>query len=189
LQTADSNSIANATIDSSRKEKVPQQQDQDIGSPTSNLVVKVTQQPAISLSHWGYVLKLKSGTRAGGFVWKYSPLLTCFSGNLVWHAATTIAVVIPCKGTLDDRPPSLLPFPINDSGQPLLSPESTLPHTGEVPIEEDSEEAVLAGQNTGWPAVNGGHPAHSCFPWSCPFFFLSPFQALRPASFLHIYLL
>jgi len=44
----DSNLIANRTIDSSRKDKVPQQQDQDIGSPTSNLVVKVTQSPVIS---------------------------------------------------------------------------------------------------------------------------------------------
>jgi len=37
----------------------------------------------------------------------------------------------------------------------LFSPESTPPHTGQVPIKEDGEEAVLAGQNTGSPAVNG----------------------------------
>ena len=49
---------------------------------------------------------------------------------------------------------TVLPFPIDDSGQPLFSPEATPPHTGQVPIKEDSEEAVLAGQNTGSPAVN-----------------------------------
>ena len=52
-QTGDSNLVVNTTIDSSRKEKVPQQQGQDIGRPTSNLVVKVTQLPAISPGHWG----------------------------------------------------------------------------------------------------------------------------------------
>jgi len=31
------------------------------------------------------------------------------------------------------------------------------------------------------------HPANSCFPSSYPFFFLFPFQALRPAFFLHVY--
>jgi hypothetical protein len=66
---------------------VPQQQDQDIGSPTSNLVVKVTQSLAISPGHWGCVLKIKSLTQAGGFVWKYSPLLECCNNNLFWHAA------------------------------------------------------------------------------------------------------
>jgi len=155
LQTGDSDLVTNRTIDSSRKDKVPQQQDQDIGSPTSNLVVKVTQSPAISPGHWGYVLKLKSSARAGGFVWKYSPFLACCNGNLFRHASTTTAAVIPCKGTLNDRPPSFLPFPIDDSGQPLFSPEATPPHTGQVQIKEDGEEAVLAGQNTGSPAVNG----------------------------------
>jgi len=56
------------TIDSSCKDKVPQQQDQDIGSPMSNLVVKVTQSPITSPGHWGYVLKLKCSARDGGFV-------------------------------------------------------------------------------------------------------------------------
>jgi len=40
-QTGDSNLVAKKTIDSSLKEKMPQQQSQDIGSPTSNLVVEV----------------------------------------------------------------------------------------------------------------------------------------------------
>jgi len=71
LQTGNSNFVANTTIDSSHKDKVPQQQDQDLGNPTSNLVVKVTQSPVISPGHWGYVLKLKSSARAGRFVWKY----------------------------------------------------------------------------------------------------------------------
>jgi len=29
--------------------------------------------------------------------------------------------VAPCKGMLDDKPPSLLPIPVDGSGQPLLS--------------------------------------------------------------------
>jgi len=33
--------------------------------------------------------------------------------------------VIPCTGTLNDRPPSLLPLPVDGSGQRLLSLEST----------------------------------------------------------------
>ena len=100
-------------------------------------------------------MKLKSSARAGGFVWMYSPLLACCNGNLFWCASTTTAAVIPCKGTLDDSTLSLLPFPIDDSGQPLFSLEATPPHTGQVLIKEDSEEAVLAGHNTGPPAVNG----------------------------------
>jgi len=45
-----------------------------------------------------------------------------------------------------DRPPFLLPLPVNGSGQPLLSPESTSSLTVQVPIDEDSEEAVFEGQ-------------------------------------------
>ena len=57
--------------------------------------------------------------------------------------------------TLVDRPPSLLPFPIDGHGQPLFSPESTSSHTDQVPIDEDSEEAIFAVQNMGSPAVKG----------------------------------
>jgi len=104
----DSNLVPNKTIDNSRKEKVLQQQDQDISSPTSNLVVKVTQSLLISPGHWGYVFKLKSRAWAGGFMWKYSPSSACCNGNLFQHASTMTAAVIPCKGTLDDNTPCLL---------------------------------------------------------------------------------
>jgi len=113
----------------------------------------------------------------------YSPLLACCNGNLFWYASTTTAAVIPCKGTLDDSTLSLLPFPIDDSGQPLFSLEATPPHTGQVPIKEDGEEAVLADHQQSMEMA-------SCpllFPFLLPFFFLSPFQALGPASFLHVY--
>ena len=152
---------------------MPQQQGQDIGSPTSNLVVKVTQSPAISPGHWGFVLKLKS--YPGGFVFKYSPLLVCCNDNA--------DAVIPCTGTLDDRPPSLLPGPIDGSGQPLLSPELTSSPTVQVQIDEDVEEEVLAGQNTGSPVVNGEGILHT--PVSpC----LTPSSSFSgPASFLHVY--
>jgi len=54
-----------------------------------------------------------------------------------------------------------LPFPIDGSGQPLFSLESTSSHTGQVPINEDSEESILAGQNTGSPALNGDGILHT----------------------------
>jgi len=133
-QTGDSNLVANKTIDSSRKEKVPLQHGLDIGSPTSNLVVEV-QDHKVACSF----------TRAGGFVWKYSPLSACFDN--------TEDTVIPCTGTLNDRPPSLWPLPVDGSGQPLLSPESTSLPSVQALIDEDGKEAVLAGQNMGSPAV------------------------------------
>ena len=124
-QTGDSHLVAYKTIDSSRKEKVQQQQGQDKGLPASNLVVKVTQSLVISPGHWGFVLKMRSPTRAGGFAWKYSPLSECCNDNPFRHTETTVDTVIPSSNTSVDRPPSLLPFPIDDQGQPLCSPEST----------------------------------------------------------------
>ena len=115
-ETGDSHLVAYTTIDSSRKEKVQQQQGQDISRPASNLVVKVTQSPAISPGHWGFVLKMRSPTRAGGFVWKYSPLSEFCNDNLFRHAVITADTVIPCSSTLVDRPPSLLPFSIDGHG-------------------------------------------------------------------------
>jgi len=136
---------------------VPRQQGQDISRPASNMVVKVTQSPAISPGHWGFVLKM----RADGFVWKYSLLSECCNDNLFRHSATTVDAVIPCSRPLVGRPPSLLPFPINGHGQPLFSPESTSSHTDQVPINEDSEEAICAVQNTGSPAVKGNGILHT----------------------------
>jgi len=42
---------------------------------------------------------------------------------------------------------SLLPLPVDGSGQPLLSQESTPSPTVQVPIDEDGKEAVFEGQN------------------------------------------
>ena len=86
---------------------------------------------------------MRSPTRAGGFVWKYSPFSECCNDNLFWHAATTEDTVIPYSSTLVDRPPSLLPFPIDGHSQPLFLLESTSLHTDQVPIDEDSEEAIF----------------------------------------------
>jgi len=106
-------------------------------------------------------------------VCKYSPLWACCNDNA--------DAVIPCTGMLDDRPPSLLPFPIDGSGQPLLSPELTSSHTVQVLIDKDSEEAVLAGQNTGSPAVNGDGILHtSISPRLTPSSFFSPFRRSDP---------
>jgi len=141
-QTGDSNLVANKTLNNSSKETVLKQQGQDIGNPMPNLVVDFEDR-AIACSF----------TRACGFIWEYFPLLACFDYNE--------DNVIPCTGTLDDRPPFLLPLPIDGSGQPLLSPESTSLLTVQVPIDEDSEEVVLAGQSTGPPAVNGDGILHT----------------------------
>ena len=75
--------------------------------------------------------------------------------------ATTVDTVILSSSTSVDRPPSLLPFPIDDQGQPLFSPESTYSHTGQVPINEDSEEAIFAVQKTGSPVVKGNGILHT----------------------------
>jgi len=179
-QTGDSHLVAYTTIDSNRKEKVQYQQGQDIGRPTStyDLVIKVTQSLAISPSHWGFVLKMRSPTRAGGCVWKYSPLSECCNINLFQHTATTVDTVIPSSSTLVDRPPSLLPFPIDDQGQPLFSPESTYSHTGQVPINEDSEEAIFAVQKTGSPVVKGNDILHTpVSPHLAHSSFFSPFRS------------
>jgi len=94
-------------------------------------------------------------------VWKYSPLSECCNDNLFRHTATTPDTVIPCSSTLVDRPPFLLPFPIDGHGQPLFSQESTSSHTDQVPIDEDSEEVIFAVQNTGSPVVKDNGILHT----------------------------
>jgi len=74
---------------------------------------------------------------------KYLPLSECWNDTLV------------------DRSPSLLPFPIHGHGQSLFSPESTSSHTDQAPINEDSEEAIFAVQNTGSPTVKGNDILHT----------------------------
>jgi len=141
LQTGVTNLVANKTIDSSCKERVPQQQSKDIGNPTSILMLEI-EDHAIA----------RSFTRAGRFMREYYPLSACFNNNE--------DAVIPCTGTLEDRPPSLLPLPIDGSGQPLLSPESTSSPTVQAPIDDDGEETIRAGQSTGPPAVNSDGILH-----------------------------
>jgi len=76
-----------------------------------------------------------------------------------------------------------LPFPIDGNGQPLFSPESTSSHTGQVPIDEDGEEAILAGQNTGSPAVNGDGILHTpVSPRLTPSSSFPPFRRSDPHS-------
>ena len=98
---------------------------------------------------------MRSPTRAGGFVWKYSPLSECCNDNLFRHNAIAVDTVIPPSSTLVERPPSLLPFPIVDHGQPLFSPESTSSHTDQVPIDEDIKEAIFAVQKNGITSSQG----------------------------------
>jgi len=126
---------------------------------------------------------MRSPTRAGEFVWKYSRLLECCNDNLFRHAATTADTAISSSSMLADRPPSLLSFPIDSCGQPLFSPASTFSHTDQVPIDEDSEEAIFVGQNTGSSAVKGNGILHTPvsprLPHSSSF---SPFRRSDPPS-------
>jgi len=53
---------------------------------------------------------------------------------------------MPLQDIVAPLPESLLPLPIDGSGQPLLSQESTSLLTVQVPIDEVGEETVLEGQ-------------------------------------------
>ena len=57
-----------------------------------------------SPGHWGFMLKMRSPTRAGGFVWKYSPLPECCNDDPFRHTATTVDTVILSSSTSVDRP-------------------------------------------------------------------------------------
>ena len=129
------------------------------------------------LFHPGVCVEDEDSHTAGGFAWKYSPLSECCNDNLFGHVVKTADTVISSQ--LVDRPPSLLPFPIDGHGQPLFSPESKSSHTGA--DRQDSQEAIFAVQNTGPPVVKSNgilhtpvspHLAHSsCF---------SPFRRSDP---------
>ena len=108
-------------------------------------------------------------------MWRNLPLSECCNDNLFRLTATTAEDVIPCSGRLADRPPSLLHFPVDGSGQPLFSLESASSHTG--------QEAILAGQNTGSPAVNGDGILHTpVSPRLTPSSSFSPFRLSDPHS-------
>jgi len=54
---------------------------------------------------------------------------------------------MPLQEVVPSLQHSLLPLPINGSGQPLLLQESTSSFTVQVPINEVGEETILEGQN------------------------------------------
>ena len=93
-----------------------------------------------------------------------SLLLACFDNNE--------DAVIPCTGTLDDKPPSLLPIRVDGCGQPLLSQELTSSSTVQVLIDNYREEAVFEGQNMGSPAVDGDGILHTPLSPRSPYPFL-----------------
>ena len=80
------------------------------------------------------------------------------SSLLVWSDNDEDAVIL-CTGTLDHRPFSLLPIPVDASGQ--LSPELTSSPTVQVPLDNCREEAVFEGQNMGSQAVGGDGILHT----------------------------
>mmetsp|Transcript_84725 Transcript_84725/g.137377 ORF Transcript_84725/g.137377 Transcript_84725/m.137377 type:complete len:236 (-) Transcript_84725:924-1631(-) len=91
--------------------------------------------PAISPGHSGFLLKSKSFTRAGGFVFEYSLLSTCSNDNEDG--------VISCTGMLDDSSCPLLIFSIDGIGQLLISLESTSSRTVQVPINKTARRRYL----------------------------------------------
>jgi len=82
-------------------------------------------------------------------LFSHKPSHSSQTGELNLVANTTIRKerVPRQQGQSADRPLSLLPYPVNGSGQPLPSPESTSSLTVQVLINEDGKEAVLEGQN------------------------------------------
>ena len=68
---------------------------------------------------------------------RYFRFLECQKFKTSW-----VLFVIPCSGTLADRPPSLLPCLIDGRCQPLFSPESKSSYTDQVLLDEDSTGAA-----------------------------------------------
>jgi len=123
-QTGDLNLVADKTIDSSHKEVVPQQQGHSLlplpvdGSGQPLLSQESTPSPTVQ------VLIVEDGEKA------------VFEGQNM-----------PLQEIAPPLQHSFLPIPIDGSGQPLRSQESTSSFTVQVPIDEVGKEAVLEGQN------------------------------------------
>jgi len=79
----------------------------------------------------------------GGFVSKRLLLPTCFDNDGV--------AVIPRTDTLEQKPPSFLPIPVNDSGQPM--PSQGVPSINQVPIDNSHEEAVRDRSRAHWQST------------------------------------
>ena len=165
-----------------------QQQGQDIGRPASNLVVKVTQLPAIPPSHWGFVLTMRSPTRACGFVWKYLPLF--------WNAATTTFFgMLQPQQTLSSPSRArwltglLLFYPFLQMATANLCSHRNR-HLRTQTRCRSTRTARRRYLRFRTRAPQQSRAMASCtllFPLAFPFFFFFPFQALRPASFLVVY--
>jgi len=67
----------------------------------------------------------------------------------------------PLHGHVRCWSPSLLPIPVDGSGQPLLSTELTSAPTAHVPIDKCREEAVLEGQNMSSLAISSEGILHT----------------------------
>ena len=161
--------------DSNRKEKVQQQQEQDIGLPASNLVVKVPQSPVISPGLWGFALKMRSPTRAGGFAWKYSPLSECCNDNPFRLTATTVDNVIPSSSTSVDRSFSFARFYRCPGPTSVVDGIDIFAHRSGADRRGQRKGDICGSENGITSSQGQWHPAHSCFPSPCSFFFLSPF--------------
>jgi len=59
----------------------------------------------------------------------------------------------PHTDTLEERPPSFWPFPVDGGGQPL--PSQRVEPVSRVQIDNSCKAAMLEGQNMGSPAVDG----------------------------------
>jgi len=123
-QTGDSKLVANKTIDSSHKETVPQQQCHSL----LPLPVDAGGQPLLSQQ---------------STPWPTVQVPIDEDGE----KAVLEGQNMPLQDIVPPLQHSLLPLPIDGSGQPLLSQESTSLFTVHLPINKVGEEAVLEGQN------------------------------------------
>ena len=147
------------------------QQRQDIGRPASNLMVEVPRSPAISPGHWGFVLKMRFPIQAGGFVWKCLPLLECCNSTFFGMLQPQQTLSSPARARWLT---GLLLFTLS-----YRWPRSTSV-LARIDIFAHRPGADQRGQRGGDISEHGiassqeqWHPAHSCFPSPCSFFFLS----------------
>jgi len=131
-QTGDSNLVADKTIDSSHKERVPQQRARRHALASPPLVASDEMTPLESADRRpAPSQKLQTSKQST------SPAAPAYKTIDNSHKET-----VP-----QQQGHSLLPLPVNGSGQPLLPQESAPSPTVQVPIGEDGAEAVLEGQN------------------------------------------
>jgi len=122
-----------------------------------------------SNTHWGFVLKMRSFTRSGRFVWKYSPLSECCNDNQAC-----------CNNSRHCHPllervgwQASFSFTLSYT---LLRPTSVLAGIDIFAHRPGADRRGQRGGDICWSehGINSSqgqwHPAHSCFPSPSSFF-------------------